>query len=229
MTLPLLVSVPHAGLRVPDEVDQLCVLSEQEIVEDGDGGAAEIYDLQSVVRRLVTTDVARAIVDVNRPEGDRGADGVVKTHTIWSVPVYSEPLSAELVERLLELYHRPYHRQLTAGASEGVILGVDCHTMAAKGPPIGPGAGIERPHVCLSNADGTCPDAWIRSMAACFERAFGEPPAINDPFRGGWVVRSHARELPWIQVELSRAMFFSNDEKRRRVLAALEAWCSAHA
>jgi len=38
------------------------------------------------------------------------------------------------------------------GLASGVMLGIDCHTMAAKGPPIGPDPGKERPLVCLSNA-----------------------------------------------------------------------------
>jgi hypothetical protein len=63
-------------------------------------------------------------------------------------------------------------------------------------------------------------------MAQCFERAFETEVAINDPFRGGYIIRAHARQLPWIQVELSRAPFLINAEKRERVLAALTEWCA---
>ena len=92
MKLPLLLSLPHAGLRVPDEVAHLCTLTEREIAEDGDEGAAAIYDLAGDVDAFVTTDVARAIVDLNRAVDDRRRDGVVKTHTCWDVPIYREPL-----------------------------------------------------------------------------------------------------------------------------------------
>ena len=91
MTLPLLLSVPHAGLTIPPEVENLCVLTKKEIIEDGDEGAARIYlPLQKEVYSLVTTDVARAIVDMNRAEEDKSKDGIVKTHTCWDVPVYRE-------------------------------------------------------------------------------------------------------------------------------------------
>jgi formiminoglutamase len=170
------------------------------------------------------TRVARAIVDVNRSVGDRRADGVVKTHTCWNVPIYREPLSAETIEQLLERYYVPYHRQLSECA-ERARLGVDCHTMAAMGPPIGPGPGLERPRICLGNADGTCPEAWIECLVRCFERAFGPDVKVNDPFSGGHIVRSHAAELPWVQLEISRAPFLSNAEKRERVRAALRDWC----
>ena len=56
MTLPLLLSAPHAGLIIPPEVQDLCALSKEEIIEDGDEGAAEIFfPLQKEVSALVTT------------------------------------------------------------------------------------------------------------------------------------------------------------------------------
>jgi N-formylglutamate deformylase len=127
---------------------------------------------------------------------------------------------------LLDRHYRPYHTSLTESARSGVRLGVDCHTMAAKGPPIGPGPGVERPWICLSNGEGTCPQDWIGSLAGCFARAFGHEVNINDPFKGGYIIRAHAHELPWVQLELSRAPFMSNDEKRRWVRAALQDWCA---
>ena len=226
MSLPLLLSVPHAGLWVPPEAQPFCVLQEREIAEDGDEGAAQIYSFETEVAAFVTTNVARAIVDVNRAEDDRRADGVVKTHTCWNVPIYRESLPEEVVEQLLDLYYCPYHAQLTQLASEA-RLGVDCHTMAAKGPPIGPDPGRERPLVCVSNANGTCPEVWIETLARCFEHAFDSNARINDPFKGGYIIQAHANELPWVQLELSRAPFLTNTEKRERALAALQDWCAA--
>jgi len=226
MTLPLLLSVPHAGLTVPPEVENLCVLTRKEIIEDGDEGAAEIYlPLENEVSALVTTVVARAIVDMNRAEDDRGKDGIVKTHTCWDVEIYREPLSEAIITELMEAFYKPYHISLTQHATH-VQCGIDCHTMAAQGPPVGPDTGIERPAICISNADLTCPKEWITALADCFERVFEKEVAINRPFKGGYIVHSHAKELPWIQLELSRAPFFSNEEKSFRMLEALKKWCN---
>ncbi len=225
MTLPLLFSVPHAGLHIPPEVKNLCILNEKDIVEDGDEGAAEIYlPLQTEVSAFVTTDIARAILDMNRAENDRRKDGIVKTHTCWDIPVYREFFSEDVIETLIEKYYRPYHTDLTNYA-EGVKLGVDCHTMAAKGPPVGPDPGIERPLICMSNADFTCPKEWITSLAECFEKVFETEVSINKPFKGGYIIRSHAGELPWLQLELSRARFSTDEEKSCRVIEALKSWC----
>lgn len=225
MTLPLLLSVPHAGLAVPPEAAPLCVLTPEEIAADGDVGAAAIYDLAEEVLRFETSEVARAIVDLNRAADDFRKDGVVKTHTCWDVPVWRQPPGEALVAELLARHHAPYHARL-AGADARVALGIDCHTMAAFGPPVGPDPGTERPEVCLSNADGTLPRDWFDRLIDEFRSAFDGEVAVNRPFRGGYIVRAHAAERPWVQVELSRAPFDSDEGKRRRVLAALGGWCA---
>lgn len=226
MRLPLLISVPHAGTRVPSEVASLNRLTAAEIVADGDEGAAEVYGpLKDHVREFVTTDVGRPFVDMNRAESDIRKDGVVKTHTCWDVPVYREPLPEATARGLIERYHRPYHAALAAAAeNDSLVLGLDCHTMAAAGPPVGPDPGKTRPAVCLGNADGTCTEAQIEAMAEAFRAEYGTEVTINDPFSGGHVIRHHAGKLPWIQIELSRAPLFPASEKSRRVLAALRAW-----
>lgn len=224
MTLPLLISVPHAGIRVPPEVQDLCILNKEEIIRDGDEGAAKIYGpLEEIVSAFVTTDIARAIIDVNRSEKDRRKDGVVKTHTCWNVPIWEKELDNKIIRALIETYHRPYHKALAKFAGS-VIMGVDCHTMAAQGPPVGPDAGKTRPHLCLSDYGGTCPRAWTLSLAACLERAFEAEVDINHPFRGGYIIRSHTKEVPWIQLELSRGRFMNDEDKSECVQKALWAW-----
>jgi len=223
MSLPVLMSVPHAGLETPPEVAALSLLSPEEIAADGDEGASEVYALEHAVTRFITTDIARAFVDLNRSEDDRSPDGVVKTYTCWNVPIYQEPLNEEITEALLVRYYRPYHEELRRSARD-VKLGLDCHTMAAHAPPIAPIPGEERPHLCLSNAHGTCPHEWLAIFASCLEQAFETEVSINEPFRGGHIIRSHAAELPWMQLELSRAPFLSDGDKRQRLQDSLEAW-----
>ena len=223
--LPLLLSVPHAGLRIPPEAAPFCTLSPEAIAEDGDVGAAEIYTLHHQVERYLTADVARAIVDLNRAPDDRRKDGVVKTHTCWEVPVYDPFPPEPVVDRLMTAYYHPYHARLTEFAGQQ-MLAVDCHTMAAIGPPVGPDPGAARPRVCLSNADGTCPDEWLTALADCFAEQFGPHVSVNDPFQGGYITRTHGTEMPWVQLELSRDPFASNVEKREGVLNALRTWVS---
>jgi formiminoglutamase len=224
MKLPLIVSVPHAGLTVPEEVRSYCVLTPKQILADSDEGAAEIYNLKSEAAAYITTSVARAIVDMNRAENDRGRDGIVKTHTCYGIPVYCQSIPEDVVEILLDSYYRPYHRAISE-CDGNVKLGIDCHTMASVGPPTAPDTGRDRPRVCLSNASGTCSQDWFDKLVHCFKKSFDCEISVNNPFKGGYIIRSHCSELPWMQIELSRAPFLGIAEKRKRVLDALTLFC----
>ncbi len=225
MKLPVLISVPHAGLEVPLELEAYNRLSPADIRRDGDEGAGDIYAVADHVQTRVTTTIARAFVDMNRAPDDRGKDGVVKTHTCWNCPVYHRPLPEELVQQLLEKYYRPYHAELTHLA-KGVPLGIDCHTMAEFAPPIASVPGQERPLVCLGDANGAFPSFWLNLMRECFQRTFQCDISVNDPFSGGHIIRAHATELPWLQVEISRTTSMNNNRKRAAFLEALKMFCS---
>lgn len=226
MRLPILLSVPHAGLEVPSEAKPFCVLTPRQIERDGDEGAAEIYDLADEVEAFVTTPIARAIVDVNRPADDRSPDGVVKQKTCWLESVYAGPLPETVVRQLLKRYYHPYHTKLAAVAESDLILAVDCHTMAASGPPIGPDPQSPRASVCLGDLNGgSLPEGWIEIIRHSFANTFGAEISINRPFAGGYITQKHHTEMPWVQLELSRAAFAGNADKRQAVLSALRQVC----
>jgi N-formylglutamate deformylase len=221
MKLPFLLSVPHAGLTIPPEIGELCALTAEDIVADSDEDAAEIYDLEPEVTAFVLCPVARPVVDVNRPAEDRGQDGAFKLITRTPrQPVYHQPPHPAIFDRLRETYHQPYHARLRDSAN-GVRIGIDCHTMAARRPRADPDKVSERPAICLSNAGCTCPDQLLYAFQRCLEEEFGHLVSLNKPFRGGHTIRSHAPELPWLQIEISRAPFASPTLKRERFLSAL--------
>ncbi|MBD3336877.1 MAG: hypothetical protein GF355_15300 [Candidatus Eisenbacteria bacterium] len=222
--LPYLISVPHAGLRVPGLVADRCALTAEEIAADGDERAAEIYlPLQDRVARLVTTDVARAVVDLNRPRGDRSTDGAVKTQTCWGVPVYSRFPGEAIVEQLLQRFYDPYHRELATVPAQEIRCGIDAHTMAGTAPPVAPDAGQDRPPICLSNAGGAaCPEPLFESLARALEESFQMRVARNRPFRGGHIIRHHGRRMPWVQLELSRVLPLGAPAITECLLRALE-------
>lgn len=225
MKLPILISVPHAGSTVPDEVQPYCILKKDDIIADGDEGAQEIYAVEKEVVAFVSTSIARAVIDVNREENDRRADGIVKRKTIWGVTVYKTFPPEDVIRTLIEKYYLPYHDEISRSLKSGVILGVDCHTMTAFSPPIEPDHGRARPPICLSNADGSLPQEWMNIAVLCFRNAFGTEISVNSPFKGGYIIRTHSEELPWLQVELSRGLAMSNEDKRNRFLHALSCVC----
>ena len=88
-----------------------------------------------------------------------------------------------MVETLLAHYYRPYHQNLKRYIKD-IVAGIDCHTMAAFGPPVGPESGVERPAACLSNAEGTCPDAWLVSLAGIMVKKLKGHWFLNHWIRG---------------------------------------------
>ena len=66
------------------------------------------------------------------------------------------------------------------------------------------------------------PAAWFELLASCLGEQFEGNVARNIPFSGGYIIRRHVVEVPWVQLELSKAPFLPLPEKRARVLAALQ-------
>jgi formiminoglutamase len=225
MKLPIIISVPHAGLAIPPEVETYNILTQEEIICDGDECASEIYAIEQYVQAYVTTEIARAFVDVNRPVNDLGQDGIVKTHTCWGVPIYTCQLSEVLIEVMIRKYYRPYHEKLTLFSND-VKFGIDCHTMAEIGPPVSPDSGQERPLICVSDADGTFPADWLKIIKDCFQQSFQVEVSLNRPFKGGHIIQSHASEIPWVQIEISRSEHVDNGNKKRKFLDSIEKFCS---
>ncbi len=238
MTAPILVSIPHGGWKAADEIKDIWALSKRDAFHDGDPYSNKIFDFSDRTKFQIAGEYYRAVVDINRHPDDmapQNPDGVIKSHTCWNIPVYKqESLPDEtLVKILLDKYYYPYHKQIENFIKNPDIkLAVDCHSMAAKAPPIEADAGTVRPLICLGNLGDengeissfynrvTCDPELIRYMTDEFRITFQhegvdvDPPAItmmNAPFKGGHITRSYSgRGVPFVLIELSRALYLSN-------------------
>jgi formiminoglutamase len=229
--LPVLLSIPHSGTEIPEELRDRVQLVPVDVWDDIDAFSRQVYDLGDRVAAVITTDVARTFVDPNRAPDDRppdNPDGVVKSHTCYNRVIYKEGLEPDeaLIELLLEKYYEPYHRRIRdvvqRGPSAGVVLGVDCHTMSALGPDVAPDPGGIRPMVCLGNLHGQgCSQQAIDRMTSCFVEAFGFNSADvtqNEPFAGAYITRSYGgNPIPWIQVEMNQSLYLKPRQSDREV------------
>ncbi|MDD1645338.1 MAG: N-formylglutamate amidohydrolase [Methanomicrobiales archaeon] len=226
--LPFLISIPHGGVEVPEEVRDRVVLSANEIRYYSDPDTILLFDLSGRVDTLVSTSISRQVVDLNRPPyhlPPAHPDGVVKTRTVDGRAVYRQGMFPDppLIHRMLLRHYFPFHDGIDRTIDSGRIrIGIDCHTMLPVGPASQRDAGKERPLICLSNngdAAGnplpgkltTCPPAWLQSLSRECVREFPGPGAVrlNDPFAGGFVSLMHfwRRGIPWIQIEVNRALY----------------------
>jgi formiminoglutamase len=158
MKKPILISIPHGGWRVPDEIKDIWALTKKDAFHDGDPYTSQIYDFSDRVKAQIIMEYYRAAIDLNRELEDmapKNPDGLIKSHTCYNIEVYKNNIlpDKKLINTLIEKYYYPYHKYLEdASKRDDIKLGVDCHSMAAVTPPIGrKTAGIPRALICLGN------------------------------------------------------------------------------
>jgi formiminoglutamase len=198
-------------------------ITDKDLFDDSDPFVIEIYDLGDKVEGVVKTNVARAFVDLNRSLQDlppQNPDGLIKSTTCYQKPIYKpgrEP-DDSLTSVLIEMYYKPYHRSIQKSIHDlDLQLCLDCHSMASVAPNISPdGKEKKRPKFCLSNQDGkTSSNEMIELLASCIAESFeidrGDI-SLNDPFHGGHITKTYGNNpLPWIQVEMNRDLYLSED------------------
>lgn len=233
---PFILSIPHGGQKVPEEVADRCALTEVEIFNESDAFTPEIYGMDDAVLGQVTQDVARAIVDLNRPPDELPPlteDGSIKSLTSQGEPVWLKGALPDLgvMASLLERHYRPYHRRLETLLAEHrreVRLLIDCHTMSPVGPPAAKDADKRRPLICLSNMGNkigvgsrkkrtSIPSQFLLKLGSIMEEVFAQdisalshsnPLHYNSPFKGGYITQHYSSLGCWaLQVELSKALY----------------------
>jgi len=219
--LPILLSIPHGGTKIPRNARNSFLLNRKHRIADGDAYTMKLYQFKDF--EVVRFPYARAFLDLNRHHDDlppNNPDGVFKTHTIFNASVWRKfPDTANQVT-WLDTYYTPYFETLT-NVIQSKRLGIDCHSMLDKDPfdhekPL-------RPMLCISNGgansqtnaqDLTAPMPLMHTFKTILERHFGENTVlINDPFQGGHIIRyMHAKtQKPWIQLEVNRSLYMFSD------------------
>ena len=230
---PFLISVPHGGTRVPDEVSFLFALTKAELAYYSDPATRALYQFHDRVVSYLDTDISRMAVDLNRPPyhlPPRHPDGVVKLRTVDGTPVYRDGALPDIrvIHHLLMDHYFPYHAEIDRLLDPGrIAFAMDCHSMLPQGPPSHRDAGKERPLICLGNNGdekgeqrpgslSTCPAPWIQALAAAFREEFGQPGkvTINKPFSGGFITNAHYwhKGIPWVQIEVNRNLYENGTE-----------------
>ena len=220
--LPVLLSIPHGGLSIPEELKNKIIIGKEEIFEDIDPYTQEIYNLEEKVVAVFITDIARTFVDLSRAPDDlppKNPDGIIKSHTCFGKKIYKENEQPDslLIKQLSEKYYHPYHNNLRNYIDKNnndIQLCLDCHTMAETGPVISPDKGMKRPLFCLGNRFGeAAPAKLIEKLRTSFLKIFKldeHQVTINEPFAGGFITRNYGNNpLPWIQIEMNRSLYLT--------------------
>src|SRR5919202_2213048 len=142
---PILVSIPHYGTQPLPHItaaDYTEPWFETFAYGFADTFVGELYaDLHEHGATVLATPFSRIFVDVNRRRNDfehvngvvRSRRGVVRTHTMRDVPIFTRALSPAELEARLHTFYDPYYATLerllgSLQATYGYALLLDSHT-----------------------------------------------------------------------------------------------------
>jgi N-formylglutamate deformylase len=222
---PLLVSMPHVGTHLPDELARR-MTDNARGVADTDWHVDRLYDfLGGLGAAIIQATHSRYVIDLNRPPDSAplypGAanTGLCPTEQFDGQPLYKggeTPGDAEVQQRL-ERYWRPYHDRLSAElqalrAGHGIALLFEAHTIRSRVPRLFEG---RLPDINLGTADGK---SCASDLAALLIETAGEAEAyssvLNGRFKGGYITRRYGRPAEGIhavQLELAQLTYMDED------------------
>ncbi len=247
---PVVLSVPHAGILVPDIDAPLLALSGRGLLKDADLHVDRLAQrVPALGVPVVVAQISRYVLDVNRapddvdrevcPEIERparpSARGLCWRTTTDGAPVLVRPLTLLELRSRLQRIHEPYHQTLAELLAErrqrfGYAVLLDVHSMPSLGRPGHTDPGARRADVVPGDLRGTSCSPLLSKLVADHFAAAGLSVRANDPYMGGYVTRQHgrpARGVHALQIELNRDLYMDEnsfalvDDKAAAVTALL--------
>ena len=224
-TTPLLVTMPHCGIHVPDEIAGRFTPAAR-LLTDTDWHVDRLYDFAGELGAgVLAATHSRYVIDLNRPPDDQplypgaAGTGLCPATTFAGEPLYEAGAGPDEAEktRRLETYWRPYHERLAAElarikAEHGVALLYEAHSIRSEVPRLFDG---RLPDLNLGSADGASLDgglaARLEAVCAAAERFTW---VHNGRFKGGYTTRAYgdpANAVHAVQMEQSQITYMVED------------------
>jgi len=222
-SLPLLISVPHAGTAVPDEIARTFTRSGLEL-PDTDWYVDRLYGFaEELGASVIRASVSRYVVDLNRGPDSASlytaavTSPVCPTSTFAGATIYEpgrEP-DADAIAARLEHYWHPYHQCIAEElwrirSEHGYALLWDAHSIISRMPTLFEG---ELPEFNLGTRDhAACPVSVSETLLQSL-RAEGRYSAVlNGRFKGGYITMAYGRpadRVLAIQLELAQRTYMA--------------------
>jgi len=218
---PLLVSLPHDGTRVPDDIAPRLTASAQG-VPDTDWHVSRLYDFARGLGASILVPVhSRYVVDLNRGEDDtslypgQNTTGLCPVRQFDGSPVYlegAEPTPGEIRDRI-ERYWRPYHQALREEldrlrALHGRVVLWEGHSIRGELPWLFPG---RLPDLNLGTAGGSsCSPELARRLGRVLAGQGDYDWVANGRFKGGHITRHYGRPeqgVEAVQLEIAQRCY----------------------
>ena len=224
-TAPLLISLPHDGSHIPDDIAARMHPAARRS-PDTDWHVARLYAplAQTLRASLLRPIASRYVVDLNRPADGhalypgRRETGLVSTIGFDGQPLYreGEPDAVEVQRRVNEFW-RPYHAALQQELARllgmhGRVVLWEGHSIRSRVPMLFQG---RLPDLNLGTADGASfsPALQQRLEAAlCSQERFDF--VVNGRFKGGYITRQYGRPaegIDAVQLEMTQCNYMDED------------------
>lgn len=220
-TAPLMVSVPHDGTQLPDDIASRLTDSARR-VPDTDWHIARLYAFaRELGASMIVPKFSRYVVDLNRSEDDvslypgQNTTGLCPIVQFNGEPVYREgmqPTPDDIAQRV-ERYWRPYHAALRSEldrihAGHGRVVLWEGHSIKGELPFLFDG---RLPDLNLGTANGTSCSAELQARLEAVLAGQGHySHIVNGRFKGGHITRHYgdpANGIDAVQLEISQRIY----------------------
>jgi N-formylglutamate deformylase len=224
-TQPLVVSFPHTGIEIPDDIESRLV-SPWLARKDADHWVDVLYDFaHDMGATTIRTSMSRTVVDVNRdPSGaslypGQPTTGLCPLETFDGEPLYqagAEPGPEEIGRRRAEFFD-PFHAALAfelerTRAEFGSVVLYDAHSIRSRVPRLFEGT---LPQFNIGTNGGASCDAALTAAIEHICDASGLSRVTNGRFRGGWITRrcgNPAVNIHAVQMELAMSGYLAEPD-----------------
>lgn len=223
--LPLLISMPHAGLKLTPAVDKGLV-EQARSLPDTDWHIPRLYDfLRELGASIVAAEYSRFVIDLNRPDDDKplyagATTGLFPSTLFDGEPLFKQGLEPTAEERstYLETIWRPYHNTIRSELARlreahGYALLWDAHSIRSLIPHLFDG---KLPDFNLGTFNGaSCDPQLAERLQGVCAAAQGYSHVLNGRFKGGHITRHYgdpAKHIHAVQLELAQCTYMDETE-----------------
>ncbi|ETX12651.1 N-formylglutamate amidohydrolase [Marinomonas ushuaiensis DSM 15871] len=218
---PLLISMPHSGLNLTEEV--AAGLSEQaKKLPDTDWFIPELYDFfESLGVSCIKANYSRYVIDLNRPYDDKPlyttkTTGLFPDILFADSPVFNEGKApsdehkAFCKDKIWKPYHTMIEQELARlKAKFGYAILFDAHSIAAQVPMLFDG--ILSDFNWGTNQGKSCYENLANVVTQVIQPHYTQ--VVNGRFKGGYITRQYGQpdnQIHAIQLELSQATYLND-------------------
>lgn len=226
-SIPLLVSMPHSGIFIPNDIQrQMTAIANEKI--DTDWHLPLLYNmLKELGASKIQAQYSRYVIDLNRSSNDEnlypGQDttGLCPVDTFEKQALYINQVpSKEEVQRRVDVYWKPYHQKIQEELDRlvslhGIAILWDAHSIASQVPRFFEGKltdlnfGTADQKSCSLELQNELQNSLSNSPnAAQFSWVF------NGRFKGGYITRQYGepeKNIHAVQLEMSQCLYMNEE------------------